>query len=154
MPPGGRPLDTSDPDSALAAQDVIIVFAQEVAAVAQNAADYCNVAIDVFHDGMTVWWHGTPTAAVSGVLDRARRAGIKVAVLPTPIERAPLNAAMATVSDRMQELGLDEVSVSNDCSGLSVGMVTLTPDAEAAAQAFLGPQIPLKFEQTGPIWPA
>jgi len=63
------------------AQNVIDVFAQEVEAVAQNSPNYCNVAIDGFHDGMTVWWHGTPSPTVLGVLARARQAGITPVVL-------------------------------------------------------------------------
>ena len=81
MPPGGRTLDSNDPDSVWMAQNVIDVFAQEVEAVAQNSPNYCNVAIDGFHDGMTVWWHGTPSPTVLGVLARARQAGITPVVL-------------------------------------------------------------------------
>jgi hypothetical protein len=72
MPPGGRTLDNNDPDSVWMAQNVIDVFAQEVKALAQNSPDFCDVAVDGFHDGMTVWWHGTPSSAVLGVLARAR----------------------------------------------------------------------------------
>jgi hypothetical protein len=33
-------------------------------------------------------------------------------------------------------------------------MVVLTPAVEAAVTAFVGPGIPVKFEQTGPLNPA
>jgi hypothetical protein len=154
MPSGGRSLDASDPDSVWAAQNVIDVFAQEVGAVAQNSADYCDVAVDGFHDGLTVWWHGIPTAATAGVLVRARHAGITVAVLPAAFERAPLNAAIAVLVDRMQQLGMSELSLSNDCSGLKVGLIVLTPAGEAAIKAVVGPGIPVKFEEMAPPSPA
>jgi hypothetical protein len=154
MPPGGRTLDNNDPDSVWMAQNVIDVFAQEVEAVAQNSPDYCDVAIDGFHDGMTVWWHGTPSSAVLDVLDRARRAGIKPVVVSTTIERATLDAAVDRLATRMQELGMTELSRSSGCSGVDVGLLAMTPQSEAAITAAAGSGIPLHFSETGPINPA
>lgn len=154
MPPGGRTLDSNDPDSAWMAQNVIDVFAQEVEAVGQDSPDYCDVAIDGFHDGMTVWWHGTPSSAVVGVLDRARRAGIKPVVLPSQIERRTLDAAVDRLSNRMQDLGVVELSRSTDCSGLDVGILVATPQSEAAVVAVAGNAVPLHFRQTEAPSPA
>ncbi|HEY5051650.1 MAG TPA: hypothetical protein VII50_12180 [Acidothermaceae bacterium] len=154
MPPGGRTLDTNDPDSVWMAQNVIDVFAQEVEAVAQDSPDYCDVAVDGFHDGMTVWWHGTPSSAVLGVLVRARHAGITPVVLPTPIERRTLDAAVDRLSNRMQELGMTELARSSGCAGIDVGLIVLTPQSEADIAAAAGPGIPLHFSETGPASPA
>ena len=154
MPPGGRTLDTNDPDSVWMAQNVIDVFAQEVAAVSQNSPDYCDVAVDGFHDGMTVWWHGTPSSAVLGILDRARHAGVKPVVLPTEIERGVLDAAVGRLSNRMEELGMTELSRSSGCSGIDVGLLAMTPQSEAAITAAAGSGIPLHFSETGPVNPA
>jgi hypothetical protein len=154
MPPGGRTLDTNDPDSVWMAQNVIDVFAQEVEAVSQNSPDYCDVAVAGFHDGMTVWWHGTPSSAVLGILDRARRAGVKPVVLPTALERATLDAAVGRLSNRMQELGMTELSRSSGCSGVDVGLLVATPQSEALITTAAGPGIPIHFSQTGPMSPA
>jgi hypothetical protein len=147
MPPGGRTLDNNDPDSVWMAQNVIDVFAEEVEATAQYDPDYCDVAIDGFHDGMTLWWHGTPSSAVLEVLDRARRAGITPVVLRTPIERRILDAAVDRLSNQMQKLGMSEVSRSTGCSGVDVGLVTDTANGEAAVQAIVGAGIPLHFSE-------
>ena len=133
---------------------MIDVFAQEVETVAQNSPDYCDVAVDGFHDGMTVWWHGAPSSAVLGVLDRARRAGIKPVVLPTAIERGILDAAVGRLSNRMQELGMTELSRSTGCSGVDVGLLLATPQSEAEVMAAAGPGIPVHFSETGPMSPA
>jgi hypothetical protein len=154
MPPAGRTLDTNDPDSVWMAQNVIDVFAQEVEAVAQNSPDYCDVAVDGFHDGMTVWWHGTPSSAVLGVLTRARQAGVKPVVLPSPIERATLDAAVDRLANRMQELGMTELSRSSGCAGIDVGLLVATPQSEAPITAAAGPGIPIHFSETGPMSPA
>jgi hypothetical protein len=151
MEPGGRTLDTNDPDSVWMAQNVIDVFAQEVEAVAQNSPDYCNVAVDGFHDGMTVWWRGTPSPTVLGVLDRARRAGITPVVLTSAIDRRTLDAAVDRLSNRMQDLGMTELSRSSDCSGLDVGLLVATQQAEADVTAAVGRGIPLHFSETGPM---
>ncbi|MDQ1494200.1 MAG: hypothetical protein QOG69_683 [Actinomycetota bacterium] len=151
MEPGGRTLDTNDPDSVWMAQNVIDVFAQEVEAVAQNSPDYCNVAVDGFHDGMTVWWRGTPSPTVLGVLDRARRAGITPVVLTSAIDRRTLDAAVDRLSNRMQDLGMTELSRSSDCSGLDVGLLVLAQQAEADVTAAVGRGIPLRFSETGPM---
>jgi len=154
MPPGGRTLDNNDPDSVWMAQNVIDVFAQEVEAVAQNSPDYCDVAIDGFHDGMTVWWHGTPSPTVLSVLARARQAGITPVVLPSQIERRTLDAAVDRLSNRMQELGVVELSRSTDCSGLDIGILVATPQSEAAVEAVAGNGVPLHFTQTEAPSPA
>jgi hypothetical protein len=154
MPPGGRTLDSNDPDSVWMAQNVIDVFAQEVEAAGQNSPDYCDVAVDGFHDGLTVWWHGTPSSAVLGALDRARRAGVKPVVLPTQIERAVLDAAVGRLSNRMQELGMTELSRSSGCSGIDVGLLVETPQTEAPVTAAAGRGVPVHFSETGPMSPA
>lgn len=145
LPPGGRPTDSASPDNVDEAQAVIDVFADEVEAVAQNDPGYCNLSIDPVHDGITVWWHGTPSAAVQEVLDRARIARITPVVLPTRFQHALLGGAMSKVVNRMPELGMSSVGVSIDCSGLDVGLVTDTKQNEATVQALVGPGIPLHF---------
>ena len=154
MPPGGRTLDTNDPDSVWMAQNVIDVFAQEVEAVSQNSPDYCDIAVDGSHDGMTVWWHGTASSAVLDVLDRARRAAIKPVVVPTTIERATLDAAVDRLAPRMQELGMTELSRSSGCAGIDVGLTVMTPQYEAPISAVAGTGVPVHFSETGPMSPA
>jgi hypothetical protein len=147
MPAGGRSTDTAAPDNAEDAQLVIDVFADEVEAVAQNDPGYCNVAIDSVHDGLKVWWHDTPSAAVLEVLHRARVDGIAPVVLPTQFPHALLSMAMNKVVGRMPALGISSVGVSVDCSGLDVGLVTDTARAEGTVQAIVGPEIPLHFRE-------
>jgi hypothetical protein len=147
MPPGGRPTDTAAPGNVGEAGVVIDVFAEEVEATAQNDPGYCNVALDPVHDGLNVWWHGTPSAAVLAVLDRARVARITPVVLPTQFQHALLGAAMSKVVGRMTELGISMVGVSIDCSGLDVGLVTDTADTEASVHGIVGASIPLHFRE-------
>ena len=147
MPPGGRPTDTAAPNNVYDAQAVIDVFADEVAAVAQYDPGYCNLAIDPVHDGLTVWWHGTPSAAVLAVLDRARIARITPVVVPTRIQRALLSAASSRVVGRMGELGISMVDVNLDCSALDVGLVADTAPTEAEVQAIAGAEIPVHFSE-------
>jgi hypothetical protein len=147
MPAGGRPTDTASPGNAAEAGVVIDVFAEEVEATAQNDPGYCNVALDPVHDGLKVWWHGTPSAAVLAVLDRARIARITPVVLPTKFPHALLSAAMNKVVGRMTALGISMVGVSIDCSGLDVGLVTDTADSEASVHGIVGPGIPLHFRE-------
>ena len=135
MPPGGRSTDTAAPNNVDDAQGVIDVFAEEVEATAQDDPGYCNLSIDPVHDGITVWWYGTPSAAVLEVLDRARVARITPLVLPTRFQHALLGAASGRVVGHMTELGISMVSISIDCSGLDVGLVNDTAHAEAAVQA-------------------
>jgi hypothetical protein len=147
VPAGGRPTDTAAPGNAGEAGVVIDVFAEEVEATAQNDPGYCDVALDPVHDGLKVWWHGTPSAAVLAVLDRARIARITPIVLPTMFQHALLSAAMNEVVPRMTELGISMVGVSIDCSGLDVGLVTDTADTEARVRAIVGSVIPLHFRE-------
>jgi len=147
MPAGGRPTDTASPGNAGEAGVVIDVFAEEVEATAQNDPGYCNVALDPVHDGLKVWWHGTPSAAVLAVLDRARIARITPVVLPTKFPHALLSAASGRVVAQMGELGISFVGVSIDCSGLEVGLVSDTAHAEAAVQAVAGTEIPVHFSE-------
>ena len=126
MPAGGRPTDTASPGNAGEAGVVIDVFAEEVEATAQNDPGYCNVALDPVHDGLKVWWHGTPSAAVLAVLDRARIARITPVVLPTKFPHALLSTASSRVVAQMGKLGISFVGVSIDCSGLDVGLVNDT----------------------------
>ena len=152
MPAGGRPTDTASPDNVYDAEAVIDVFAEEVEATAQNDPGYCNVAIDPVHDGLTVWWHGTPSAAVRAVLDRARIARIMPVVHPTRFQHALLGAASNKLIGRMPQLGISMLSVSVDCSGLDVGLVTDTATAEATVQSIAGAGIPLRFsEMANPV---
>ena len=155
LPPGGRSLGSAGPDDSVwAAQNVIDAFASEVSAVSQYDPNYCDVAIDPLHDGLTVWWHGTASAAVFEVTHRARLARINAVVLPAIFGHQVLTVAMGKLDGRMQQLGMSGLSVSNDCSGLDVGLVVLTPTAESAVRAVVGAEIPVKFEETGPISPA
>ncbi len=147
MPAGGRPTDTASPGNANEAGIVIDVFAEEVEATAQNDPGYCDVALDPVHDGLKVWWHGTLSAAVLAVLDRARIAGITPVVLPTNFEHAQLSAAMNAVVPRMTERGISMVGISIDCSGLDVGLVNDTADIEAEIHTIVGPEIPLHFRE-------
>jgi hypothetical protein len=147
MPAGGRPTDTASPGNVGEASVVIDVFAEEVEATAQNDPGYCDLALDPAHDGLKVWWHGTPSAAVLAVLDRARIARITPVVLPTNFEHAMLSAAMNTVVPRMTELGISMMGISIDCSGLDVGLVTDTADTEARVRAIVAPGIPLHFRE-------
>jgi hypothetical protein len=147
MPPGGRPTDTASPGNVDEAGVVIDVFAEEVEATAQNDPGYCNLSIDPVHDGLTVWWHGTPSAAVLAVLDRARIARITPVVLPTRFQHALLGAASGRVVGQMGKLGISMVGVSIDCSGLDVGLVSDTAPAEAAVQALAGAGIPVHFTE-------
>jgi hypothetical protein len=147
MPPGGRPTDAAAPNNIDDAQVVILVFAEEVEATAQNDPGYCNVALDPVHDGLKVWWHGTPSAAVLAVLDRARIARITPVVLPTRFQHALLGAASGRVVGHMTELGISMVGVSIDCSGLDVGLVNDTAHAEVAVQALAGAGIPVHFRE-------
>ena len=105
MPAGGRPTDTASPGNAGEAGVVIDVFAEEVEATAQNDPGYCNVALDPVHDGLKVWWHGTPSAAVLAVLDRARIARITPVVLPTKFPHALLSTASSRVVAQMGNSG-------------------------------------------------
>ena len=150
MPPGGRTLDTSDPDSVWAAQNVIDVFAEEVSAVSQFDRAYCNVAIDPAHDGLTVWWHGTPSAPVLDVVNRARLDGITAVVLPAAFGQHALDVAMGQLDGGMQKLGITMMNVATDCSGVDVGLATVTPQGEAAIRALVDPSIPLLFKQMDP----
>jgi hypothetical protein len=147
MPPGGRPTDTASPDNVDSAQVVIDVFAEEVEATAQNDPGYCDVALDPVHDGLKVWWHGTPSAAVLEVLHRARIDGITPEVLPTSYPHALLSAASSRVVGRMGELGISMISVRIDCSGLDIGLVSDTAQAEATVQAIAGATIPVHFSE-------
>jgi len=147
MPAGGRPTDTASPGNAGEAGVVIDVFAEEVEATAQNDPGYCDVALDPVHDGLKVWWHGTPSAAVLAVLDRARIARITPVVLPTKFQRALLGTASSKVVPHMGKLGISFVGVSIDCSGLDVGLVNDTVPAEAAVQAIAGAEIPVHFSE-------
>jgi hypothetical protein len=147
MPPGGRPTDTAAPGNVDEAGVVIDVFAEEVEATAQNDPGYCNLALDPVHDGLKVWWHGTPSAAVLAVLDRARIARITPVVLPTKFPQALLGAASGRVVGQMGKLGISMVGVSVDCSGLDVGLVNDTAEGEAAVQGIAGAGIPVHFSQ-------
>lgn len=152
MPAGGRPTDTAAPGNVYDAQGVIDVFAEEVEAIAQNDPGYCNVALDPVHDGLTVWWHGTPSPAVLAVLDRARIARITPLVRPTRFQHALLSAASNKLVGQMTDLRISMLSVSIDCSELDVGLVTDTAHAEATVQAIVGAGIPLHFnEMADPI---
>jgi hypothetical protein len=147
MPAGGRPTDTAAPGNVGEAGVVIDVFAEEVEATAQNDPGYCDVALDPVHDGLKVWWHGAPSAAVLAVLARARIARITPVVLPTKFQHALLSAASGRVVGRMGELGISFVGVSNDCSGLDVGLVNDTVQAEAVVRGIAGVGIPVHFSQ-------
>lgn len=147
MPPGGRTLDASDPDSVWAAQNVIDVFAEEVSAVSQFDHAYCDVAIDPAHDGLTVWWHGAPSASVLDVVRRARLDGITAVVLPAAFGHHVLDVAMGQLDVGMQTLGITMTDVATDCSGVDVGLATVTPQGEAAIRALVDPSIPLLFKQ-------
>ena len=152
MPAGGRPTDTAAPGNVYDGEVVVDVFAEEVEAIAQNDPGYCNVALDPVHDGLTVWWHGTPSPAVLAVLDRARIARITPVVRPTRFQHALLSAASKKLVGQMTDLGISMLSVSIDCSELDVGLVTDTAHAEATVQAIVGGGIPLHFnEMADPI---
>lgn len=147
MPAGGRATDTASPGNAGEAGVVIDVFAEEVEATAQNDPGYCNVALDPVHDGLKVWWHGTPSTAVLAVLDRARIARITPVVLPTKFPHALLSTASSRVVAQMGKLGVSFVGVSIDCSGVDVGLVNETARAEATVQGIAGAGIPVHFSQ-------
>ncbi len=147
MPAGGRPTDTAVPGNAGEAGEVIDVFAEEVEATAQNDPGYCDIALDPVHDGLKVWWHGTPSAAVLAVLDRARIARITPVVLPTKFQHAQLGAASGRVVGQMGALGISFVGVSVDCSGIDVALVNDTAQAEATVRGIAGAGIPVHFSQ-------
>jgi hypothetical protein len=150
---GARSTDTADPDGVYAAQNVIGVFAEEVAAVAQNSAGYCDVAIDATHDGLTVWWHGTATPAVLAVLDRARSARITPSVLPAPFDRLALMAVVSDLEPRMTQLGVTALSVSADCSAIDIGLASSTPAAQAKVRVGVPAWVPLRFRHMDPVVP-
>jgi len=152
LPSGGRSLGSAGPDDSVwAAQNVIDVFASEVSAVSQHDPNYCDVAIDPLHDGLTVWWHGTASAAVLEVMHRARLARINGVVLPAMFGRQELNVAMGKLDAQpMQKLGITETSLAVDCSGVEIGLATVTPEAEAAIRAMVDPSVPLLFKQMAP----
>jgi hypothetical protein len=147
LPPGGRSLDTADPDSVWAAQNVIDVFAEEVSAVSQDDPAYCDVALDPVHDGLTVWWHGTPSAAALEVMHRARLDHINAVMVPAMFGHRALGTASGQIEGHMQELGITMMNVANDCSGVDIGLATVTPQGEAAIRALVDPSIPLLFKQ-------
>jgi hypothetical protein len=145
MEPGGRAMDSADPDGADAAQQVIDVFAQEVEATAYGADGYCGVAIDPVHDGLTVWWHWTPPAAVQAVLDRVKAANITPTVMAALYDHRTLLSAAGHID--MQRLGITMWSMRNDCSGLDIGLPVVTAAAQARVRAAVPAWVPLHFAQ-------
>ncbi|MDQ1463784.1 MAG: hypothetical protein QOC73_725 [Actinomycetota bacterium] len=148
MEPGGRSTDSADPDGADAAQLVIDVFAQEVEATAYSADGYCGVAIDAVHDGLTVWWHGTPPAGVLAVLDRVKVAKITPTVVAAPYDHRTLLSAGGRID--MQGLGITMWSMHSDCSGLDIGLPVVTAAAQARVRAAVPAWVPLDFVQQSP----
>jgi hypothetical protein len=149
MPPGGRATDSADPDGVDAAQLVIDVFAQEVEATAYGADGYCGVAIDAVHDGLTVWWHGTPPAAVQAVLARVKVAKITPTVVATVYDHRTLLSAAGYID--MQRLGVTMWSMRNDCSGIDIGLPVVTAAAQARVRAAVPAWVPLHFVQQTPV---
>jgi hypothetical protein len=149
MEPGGRAMDSADPDGVDAAQLVIDVFAEEVEATAYNADGYCGVAIDAVHDGLTVWWHGTPPAGVQAVLDRVRVASITPTVVAAAYDHRTLLSAAGHID--MQRLGVKMWSMRSDCSGLDIGLPVVTAAAQARVRAAVPAWVPLHFVQQTPV---
>jgi hypothetical protein len=150
MPAGGRPTDTATPDNVYDAEVVIDVFAEEVSAVSQNDPAYCDVALVPVHDGLTVWWHGTPSAAALEVMHRARLDHINAVMVPAMFGHRALGTASGQIEGHMQVLGITMMNVANDCSGVDIALATVTPQGEATIRALVDPSIPLLFKQMAP----
>jgi hypothetical protein len=84
------------------------------------------------------------------VLDRARADHIRVRVVETRFDAHTLRPLVdRLLARRVAELTTR--SISNDCSGIEVGLAKRTAAAEARVRAAIHSPVPLHFTQVNPI---
>ena len=128
----------------MAAQQPLTAAVQRIEAAAGSGNHgLAGTAIDVPHQSITVYWHGTVPKAVTAEIDRTRSHRITVTVLPAAYSRAQFDAEMKRLESRSTaEANLHHtkpliasVRVRDDYSGIDIG-VTSDP---VAATSMLSP---------------
>lgn len=152
-PPG-----TDDPHGPYARETGLDPYAAAIERAAggrhADPVGYCSVGIDPTHNGVYVWWHGpTPTPAVTTVLDRARRHGIRVTVHHARYDKHQLGPIEDRLVARMISLHINALSIAPNCSAITIGLTDPTPADEAPIRAVAGPAAPVTFTTASPVMP-
>ena len=156
-------MDTGDPRSVYAAQGVLDAYAEEVRQAAgvtrstppptNGVPGWCEVGIDGHHDGVTVWWKGPPPPAVLAVLDRAKANGVTPKIINTAYDHESLQPTVDALVKHMDGKLITRLSVATDCSGVQVGLLTMTAANQAQVRGWTDGSAPLLFEQANQAVP-